>query len=321
MNNLHQISIALQDTDLPIYIAGHITPDDDSIGACLSMAYLLKNLHKEVYILLEDKDKNCLKNHDITANIVSSVEHDKYMFLCLDLNETYRLGNFEDDYLRAEIKINIDHHQGNHTGADFVYSDSNMSSTCEIVYTLIYLLGLELLLKSKTLCKSLYTGILTDTKCFTKRLSNDTLYIAQYLINSGINYEEIVSNTIHHRTMYQFSALSKLINEINYDTENSFHYAVIDKSLPEYKNLTHNDIVKILAEEIRKIEGIDLLIVLIKNEKSITAKVASNITKNAHIIAKHFGGGGHKGEAGFTTNLTQEQILQELKTFLNKKNN
>ena len=140
--------------------------------------------------------------------------------------------------------------------------------------------------------------------------------ITQTLINSGIDYEEIIRKSIHHRTMYQYVALARLINEINYDSKSNFHYATIDKTLPEYENLSHNDIVKIIAEEIRKIEGIDLLLILIKNKHNITVKVASNITKNAHIIAKHFGGGGHRGEAGFTTNLTTEEILQETKEFL-----
>lgn len=316
MQDLKQISNILKDTDLPIYIAGHVNPDDDSIGACLSMAHVLQNLNKEVYFLLENYDKPALRTHDIFTNITNKVDADKYIFLSLDLNETYRLGNFENDYLNAEIKINIDHHQGNNTHADFLYTDGNMSSTCEIIYNLINIMGLDILLKSKVLCKSLYTGILTDTKCFSKRLSPDTLTIAQSLINSGIDYEEIIRKSIHFRTMYQFVALSKLINEINYDTEDKFHYAIIDKSLPEYKTLTHNDIVKFLAEEIRKIDGIDLLIILIKNTNSITAKVASNITKNAHIIAKHFGGGGHKGEAGFTSKLPADIILKNLKIFL-----
>ena len=44
----------------------------------------------------------------------------------------------------------------------------------------------------------------------------------------------------------------------------------------------------------------------------------SNVTKNANLIAQQFGGGGHKGEAGFTVlNTTVEEILQKTQEYLN----
>lgn len=313
MQDIINTILNLKELDLPVYIAGHINPDDDSIGSCLSMSYLLDSLGVHSLVLLDNKDKDVLKNHVIEAKITNSVLHEEYVFIALDLNETYRLNKFEKFYLDAKNTINIDHHQGNHTNADHILSVDTSSSTCEIIYKIIKEIN-ESLLEDKALCQSLYTGILTDTKCFAKRLSPDTFTIAQNLINSGIDYESIIAKTIQYRTLYQFKALSKLIDELQ--IEDLFHYVVIDKTLPEYANLSHNDIVKILAEEIRKIDGIDLLLVLIKNGDKVTAKVASNITQNAHIIASHFGGGGHKGEAGFTTSMTVEEILEDARGYL-----
>ena len=305
--------LELKNLDLPVYIAGHINPDDDSIGSCLGMAFLLESLGIHSLVLLDNKDKDVLKNHLYQARVTNTVLHDDYVFVAMDLNETYRLNKFEKYYLSAKKKINIDHHQGNNTGADTIFSNPQASSTCEIVYNIISQINKDLL-REVELCHSLYTGILTDTKCFAKRLSSDTLVIAQDLINSGVDYETIIAKTIQFRTLYQFRALSKLINDLH--NEELFDYVIIDKTLPEYANLSHNDIVKVLAEEIRKIDGIDLLLVLIKNGDKITAKVASNISQNAHIIATQFGGGGHKGEAGFTTDLTAEEILAEAREFL-----
>ena len=43
----------------------------------------------------------------------------------------------------------------------------------------------------------------------------------------------------------------------------------------------------------------------------------SNVTKNANLIAQQFGGGGHKGEAGFTVkDMTVEEILNKVKEYL-----
>lgn len=304
---------SLKDYNLPIYIAGHITPDDDSIGSCLSMFYLLENIGNHCLILLDNKDTHLLKNYSIEGRITNSVIHSEYILIAMDLNETYRLGKFEKFYTDAKISLNIDHHQGNNTNANFILSNSKKSSTCEIVYNIVKKIKPELL-QNIELCECLYTGMLTDTVGFARRLSRETLLIAQKLINTGINYESIIKRTLQYRTMYQFKALSKLINELQYNEY--FHYVIIDKTLPEFANLSHNDIVKILAEELRKIDGIDNFLVLIKNSDKITAKVVSNISKIAHIIASHFGGGGHPGESGFSTALTTDEIIDKAITFL-----
>ena len=96
-------------------------------------------------------------------------------------------------------------------------------------------------------------------------------------------------------------------------------HAVVDKSLPEYQDLTHNNIVKQIAEDLRKIDGIDVFLMLIKNGDTIVAKVMSNTSENADKLAGVFGGGGHKKEAGFTVkNMTVEEIVEKAKEFLNK---
>ena len=312
---MKKIISALEKVNLPIYIAGHLNPDDDSIGSCLALSHLLKSMGKESYVLLEYEDKNILENHPLDCKIVSQVAHNDFTFVAMDLNEKYRLGNFEKYFEKAKETFNIDHHQGNNVGANHTYT-SEVSSTCEIVYEMIHLKDKNLL-KNIPLCQSLYLGILTDSKGLTKRLSNKTLGIAGELINAGLDYPTLISKTINHRTLYQFQALAYFIKSIKQDK--GFVYAIIDKKKKVYKDLTHNDIVKVLSEEVRKIDTIDIMIVLIKNPDNITGKVVSNVSNNAHIIAHALGGGGHKSEAGFTTQMTTKEILNTVRNILNNK--
>lgn len=304
---------ALEKVNLPIYIAGHICPDDDSIGSCLAIGYLLKKMGKEAYILLEYEDKEILCNHPIDCNIVSQVSHNDFAFIAMDLNERYRLGNFEKYISLAKETFNIDHHQGNSVEANHTLTIET-SSTCEIVHDLISIVDKKLL-KDINLCQSLYLGILTDSKGFTKRLSNKTLTIAQELINVGLDYSRLISKTIHYRTLYEFKALALIIKGLKKTKD--FWYCVIDKKKKQYRDLTQNEIVKTLSEELRKIDSIDIMLVLIKNENNIVGKVVSNVSENAHLIAKSLGGGGHKGEAGFTTTKTIKEILTSVTNYLN----
>ena len=300
--------------NLPIYIAGHLKPDQDSVGSCLALANFLNKNGKNAYVLVEEFDKDILSWKGDYSRVVSEVKDEKFNFIALDLNEKKRLSRFVEYFDKAEYKINIDHHQDNKYEADFTLSIPGISSTCEIIYEIINSHSKEFF--DKDTCDYLYAGMMNDTNCFTRRLSKKTMAIAQKLINFGADYAYIIKKTFSERTMYWFKALAKLVNEIQFD---GFHYAVVDKSLPEYKDLTHNNIVKQIAEDLRKIEGIDVFLMLIKNGDTIVAKVMSNVSENADKLAGVFGGGGHKKEAGFTIkNITVEEIIEKTKEFLNK---
>lgn len=312
METLNILAQKLEEIDGPIYIAGHINPDNDSIGSCLTLGLALKKLGKEVYVLLEEKDKEILAVHKDHSLVTSEVIHDTYSFIANDLNETYRLGRYEEYFHKAKYTINIDHHQGNLTNADTIVSRPDLSSTCEIIYNLICIINRELL--DNNIRESLYAGIMTDTGCFARRLSPNTLNIAQELINSGIDYEGIIRRAYSHRTMYELKALSKLVDNIQFD---AFHYVVMDKTLPEFQDLSHNQIVKTIAEEIRKIEGIDIFLLIIKTGNNLHTKCMSNISKNANKIAELFGGGGHKGEAGFSSDkYSVDEVISTTKQFI-----
>ena len=299
--------------DLPIYIAGHLKPDQDSVGSCLALAEFLKAYGKKACVLLEEKDKDILNWKGDYSLVTTKVTHDKYNFFMLDMNEKKRLGSFEQWFDGAEFTINIDHHQDNKFEADYTVSEPGISSTCEMIFEIISAFGKDYLTKS--ICEYLYAGMMNDTNCFSRRLSSKTLAVAQKLINKKIDYTHIIKKTFSERSFYEFKALAKLVSEIKED--DGFNYVVVDKSKEEFSKLSHNAIVKQIAEDLRKIEGFDVFLMLIKNTDSIVAKVMSNISSNADKIATVFGGGGHKKEAGFTVkDMTIEEIVEQTRNYL-----
>ena len=299
--------------DLPIYIAGHLKPDQDSVGSCLALAEFLKAYGKKACVLLEEKDKDILNWKGDYSLVTSEVVHDKYNFFMLDMNEKKRLGSFEKWFDEAEFTVNIDHHQDNKFEADHTVSEPGISSTCEMIFEIISAFGKDYLTKS--ICEYLYAGMMNDTNCFSRRLSSKTLAVAQKLINKKIDYTHIIKKTFSERSFYEFKALAKLVSEIKED--DGFNYVVVDKSKEEFSKLSHNAIVKQIAEDLRKIEGFDVFLMLIKNTDSIVAKVMSNISSNADKIATVFGGGGHKKEAGFTVkDMTIEEIVEQTRNHL-----
>ena len=299
---------------MPIYFAGHLKPDQDSICSCLALAEFLKELGKEVYVLLEKKDNELIAWYNNYSLITEDINHKDYVFVALDVNEKNRLGVYEKAFDNANKTINIDHHQNNKYESNYTLSLPGKSSTCEMVFNIIKTNGKQYL--TQDICALLYCGMMNDTNCFTRRLSNKSLSIAQTLINSRINYTDIIKKTYSQRSMYEFKALAKLVNEIQFD---DFHYVVVDKNDEAFKDLTHNALVKGIAEDLRKIEGIDVFLMLIKQDNFIVAKTMTNFSERANLIAELFGGGGHKKEAGFTVeNVSIEEIVKKVKEYLNK---
>jgi phosphoesterase RecJ-like protein len=268
---------------------------------------------KEAYVLLNKNDYEILNWREVPSYVKDNIDEENYYFFALDLNEKKRLGEYEKYFDSAKFTINIDHHENNKNEADFTISNTQASSTCELIYKIIYSNKKDYI--NLSISEYLYSGMLNDTNSFSRRLSKETLSIAQELINNGINYTYIIQKTIKERSMYEFKALAYAINEIEYD---DFHYLVIDKSNPIYSKLTHNQIVKKLAEDLRVIDGIDIFIILIKNKDTIVSKCMANTSNNADKIASLFGGGGHKKEAGFTIqNTNVEEIISKIKKYIN----
>ena len=296
-----------------IYIAGHLIPDQDSVGSCMALAKFLNGIGKSAKVLLEKNDFNILDWYGDKSLLVSEITEKDYVFIALDVNEKKRLGIYENCFDCASMTLNIDHHQNNKYEANYTLSIPGTSSTCEIIYEVIKKSGKEHI--TTEIATLLYAGIMTDTVCFTRRLSKKTMTIAQTLVNLGIDYIRIIKKTYAERTMYEFQALAKLINNIKFD---GIHYVIVDKELDCFCELSHNDIVKKIAEDLRKINTLDVFLLLIKEGNKITAKVMSNKSGNADKIAAEFGGGGHKKEAGFTVkDMTVDEIVLKTKEYLN----
>lgn len=335
--------------DLPIFIAGHKNPDQDSIGSCLCLCRFLRHFKKDAWVLLKKEEKslvlwqniddlvvkniddflktiqsnqNVVKNEkkDINLNIndlnVSKISgQKKYIFIALDLNDLSRLDNHQDEYLNATLKLNIDHHQGNSTNADFVFSCDKESSTCEILFKLIEKTDKSLLTLDN--CENLYCGILTDTNCFSRRITKRTFDIAQQLINLGVDYYKLNRLVLWGRTVDELVCSGLLAQSIV--DEKTFHYVVCDKTKTPMCNLSQSVLVKKVAEDLRKIDGINILVFLIDYKDKFVAKVMTNDCEIADKISSQFaGGGGHKKEAGFTTTLSIQEILSTISAYISK---
>ena len=82
----------------------------------------------------------------------------------------------------SALKIMIDHHQQPENFATYMYSDTSMSSTCEMVYNFIAKMDNTNLI-DKDIATCIYVGIMTDTGSFKYR---STTSITHKIVSSLI---------------------------------------------------------------------------------------------------------------------------------------
>ena len=152
-----------------IGISGHIRPDGDCVGVCLSLQMYLRKLLPEaevtVYLQKPSEEFSYLKGYDEIQT--ECPEQDPFdVYFALDCSPD-RLGDAEKYFQNAKKKINIDHHISNSGCGDVNLVRPEVGSACEVLY---HIMDAELI--DKDIAEALYTGIIHDTGVF--QYSNTT---------------------------------------------------------------------------------------------------------------------------------------------------
>lgn len=294
-----------------IGIAGHIRPDGDCVGSTMAMyMYLTKVFpEKRVDIFLEPIPAayDCIKRLDeVRTDFVTDAEcYDA--FFVIDCDNT-RIGQAQQYFEKAKLKINIDHHISNPGCGDLNYLVPKASSASELVFDLIGEDGLD-----EDIALSLYLGIIHDSGVFQySNTSPKTLQTAAKLIAFNFDFSKIIEETFYQKTYMQNQLLGKAVTDSHLILNGHGIYSVISKEVMEENGAKGSDLDGIV-NQLRNTKGVDCAIFMYELEDGqYKVSMRSNEKVNVSLIAQHFGGGGHVKAAGVTMNGTVEDIVTEL---------
>ena len=195
MTNLHSVISSAQH----VVLLTHQSPDGDAMGSSLAMYHYIKSLGKEAQVIVPNAFPDFLAwmpgadtvlLYDAqTAEANSSLE-EADLVICTDFNAPSRIGALGDKMLTLACpKLMIDHHLHPADFADFIVSEPEASSTCELVYEVLTTLNAKL---STDIATCLYTGLMTDTGNFSYNSNRPQIYsIISHLVAAGANKDEI----------------------------------------------------------------------------------------------------------------------------------
>ena len=304
-----------------VLIMGHRFGDYDSFAACVGLACLALNQGIRVNIVANRDDPNlapCFKR------LLGLTE---YRGMFVDKNEAMDL--VESDTLLIVADVNnsgyvecpalmekavsvaiIDHHiKTVASGAAWKleYIDPTASSACELVSEIIeHSVGARVL--SPEVAELLLSGILLDTKRFTRNTGTRTFAVAQFLRGAGANPGEA----------FEFfkNTVADLGKEARFHSNVLLYRSCIaiaacdgDDVDPSYRLAAAK-----AADGLLTVKGVTTSFALVRIEDTVYISARSDGTVNVQVILEKFQGGGHFDVAGAQVrNVTVETVVERLR--------
>jgi len=313
-----------------IVIVSHQNPDGDAIGSSLGlMHYLLKKKHLVQAIMpgaspdflqwLPGSDSIVLydKKSKQARRLIKEAE---YIF-CLDFNEMSRTDKM-GHYLKEATgkKIMIDHHPFPKLDQfDIVFSNTEVSSTCELVYQFIDNLGDKDLI-NKDIAEALYTGIMTDTGSFSYSCKHEGPFlITAELIKAGLDVRKVNDLVYNTNTEMKIRLLGHALNSCltvlpDYRTA----YIALDADDLQRYDYQPGD-TEGLVNYALSIKGV-IFAALFSYRKDlirISFRSKNDFAVN-EFAGKHFEGGGHRNAAGGNSFLSMDETLSKFLNLLDE---
>lgn len=207
-----------------IVIITHYNPDGDAIGSTLGLKHFLKAKGVDAEVVVPNDFPKFLKwmpeakkitIADYKRKKAADLIFEADVIFILDFNASHRAGNLVAPWIEKSkaTKILIDHHQ-QPEDFDFVYSDTKIPASSQMIYHFIEALGEENFV-NEDISNCLYTGIMTDTGGFRFRSTSATTHrIIANLIEQGADPATITSNTWDTNTVSRLHLLSLILSRI-----------------------------------------------------------------------------------------------------------
>ena len=300
-----------------VCITGHVKPDGDCVGSCLGLKnYLADNfpqVQADVYLDPYDPSFSFMRYENQVKHSDSSIQFYD-LFISLDCADLERIGLGKKYFQTADRTLCIDHHVSNpgYAGQNYILPDA--SACAEILYQLF---DQEKIGKETAEC--LYTGIAHDTGIFKySNVTGDPMRAAADLIDRGISFDRILTDTIFTKTYVQQQMLAEALQASVLLLDGRCIYSYIRLKTMEQRGATIQDTHGIV-EKLRDTKGVDCAIFAYEVAPGqFKVSTRSKQIVDVNVLCNQFGGGGHVRAAGCSMTGTCHDVINGILPFVEK---
>ena len=289
-------------------IVTHRRPDGDTIGSSALLCRGLRQLGKTAYVL--ENPEITEKYVALHAGLTKAAVEEGDTVVSVDVASPAMLGEYFAP-LQDKIVLRIDHHSSATSFTEVELVDGDSASCGEVVYDVLKEMGAVL---DEAMANALYTAVSTDTGCF--RYANttaNTLRVAADCLAAGADTFNM------NQAYFETNSLGRLRLQ-GWMVETAIFLQggkIVICPLPREKELelglTEDDLDSISGFP-RTIAGVKIAATL-RQEDSGKIKMSVRAVPgcDAAAICAKFGGGGHKGAAGASMQMTMEEAVEAVK--------
>jgi phosphoesterase RecJ-like protein len=285
-------------------VTTHVNPEGDAVGSALGLTLALKDMGKEVSLILKDPIPIRLKflpESHLCRQLSSttSLDPDFDTMFVVDCGDLERVGFVRAGHLPAPVMVNIDHHVTNTRYGHLNWIVEDATASGEMVYTLLRRMEVPI---SPEIATCLYTTLMTETGGF--RFSNTTagtFHLAGELTRLGADPCGIAEEIYHTSSRGRLKLLASVIEEMEVSPCGRIAWVRVPRSLYESTGTTVED-SEDLVHFPRSLQGVEVAMLFREtNEPGIVkASLRSNRNLDVSRVAMKFDGGGHRKAAGFS---------------------
>lgn len=292
-----------------IVIISHRNPDGDAIGSSLALSRWLISQGKHASVILPSAYPSFfnwmpgvdqIKIYDDEGQQCRELIDESDLVMVLDFNSLKRVDKMAPliESKSKEQIVMIDHHLYPEDFAGCQFSDTNASSTAELLYLILKELNDDLIDLSVAEC--LFLAMTTDTGGFKYNTTARTFKVASELIEKGVDNFRLQDRVFNQQTPKQMEILAhSILNRL--EIKEDLCTGIIALSLDDFRkfDIDRGD-TEGIVNQILKIRNIKLAIFIREQPTGIVKlSLRSRGSLSVHDLAqKYFDGGGHKNAAG-----------------------
>ena len=284
-------------------IVTHRRPDGDTLGSSALLCMGLRQLGKTAHVL--ENPEITPKYTHLHRGLCKPAAEEGDFVVSVDVASA---GMLPDCFKHLTYDLRIDHH-GNATSFTPVELVEPGAAACgEIVYGVLAEMGAEL---DIPMANALYTAISTDTGCF--RYANttaDTFAAASACAKAGAEVFTINQALFETNSLARLKVQSYMLQNAIFLQEGKVAVCPLPKAVEKECGANEDDLDNISGFP-RTIEGVKLA-VTIREEGTERVKMSVRAVpgQDASALCAKFGGGGHKGAAGASMNMTMAEAVE-----------
>lgn len=287
---------AVLDKARVITCLAHKDADADSLGSALGFALSMREMGREVRVLVPAPTPRLLE-YLPGYDTISEDDGDQVDTLfTFDCATTARFGDKSDLIKRTPVVVNVDHHVSNEGFGSVNLIEPTASATGQVVFELLGALGAPV---TPDVATNLYAALFTDTGGYRHENTTEaSLRLGAELVAAGADPAWVALKSYNSRSVSQLKLEGLAVAALRTEFDGRLVWSEITQAMLEASGADMMESEGVI-DQLQSIDTMEMAI-LFKETTPDNTKVSVRTREplDATQVCIPFGGGGHRRAAG-----------------------